>query len=102
MKQKGTPMKAYWIARVEITDPEPYARYAEAAGPAFKAFGARILVRGGHAETLEGQSRPRNVVIEFDSMDKALACYNSAEYQAAREHRVNAGINDLIIVEGVE
>jgi len=94
-------MKAYWIARVTVTDPDPYKLYAEAAPAAFERFNARILARGGRCEQLEGEGRPRNVVIEFDSFEDALACYNSPEYQAARKNRVNAGEAEIVIVEGV-
>lgn len=95
-------MKAYWVAHVTVTDPDPYGEYAKAAGPVFEKFGARILARGGRTEQLEGDGRPRNVVIEFSSMEQALACYNSPEYQKARDHRVDAGIADLVIIEGAE
>ncbi len=94
-------MKAYWIARVTVTDPDPYKLYAEAAPEAFKKYNARILARGGRCEHLEGEGRPRNVVIEFGSYEDALACYNSDEYQAARKHRVGAGEAEIVIVEGV-
>jgi len=94
-------MKGYWIARVTVTDPDPYKLYAEQAPEAFKKYNARILARGGRAQQMEGEGRPRNVVIEFDSFDDAIACYNSAEYQAARAHRVGHGIAEIVIVEGV-
>ncbi len=94
-------MKAYWIARVTVTDPDQYKAYAEAAPAVFVKYGAKVLARGGRCQQLEGDGRPRNVVIEFDSYDKALACYNSAEYQAARAHRVGAGEAEIVIVEGV-
>lgn len=94
-------MKAYWIARVTVTDPDPYKLYAEAAPAAFERFNARILARGGRCEQLEGEGRPRNVVIEFDSFEDALACYNSPEYQEARKNRINAGEAEIVIVEGV-
>lgn len=94
--------KAYWIAHVTVTDPEQYKLYAEAAPEAFRKYNARILARGGRAEQLEGEGHPRNVVIEFDSMEDALACYNSAEYQAARAKREGAGLASMVIVEGVE
>ena len=94
-------MTAYWIAHVIVTEPDAYKNYAEAAPEAFKKYNARILARGGHCEQLEGNGRPRNVVIEFESVEDAVACYNSPEYQSARKHRENAGIADLVIVEGV-
>ena len=94
-------MKGYWIAHVTVTDPDNYQLYADAAPAAFKKYNARILARGGRTSQLEGKGRPRNVVIEFESYDDALACYNSAEYQAARAHREGAGIAEILIVEGV-
>lgn len=93
--------KGYWIAHVTVTDPEPYARYAAATAEPFRKYGAHILARGGSYTALEGADRPRNVVIEFPSMEAALACYNSPEYQAAKKHREGAGIADITIVEGV-
>ena len=80
---------------------DPYAVYAEGATAAFEKHGAKVLARGGRLEPLEGESRPRNVVIEFESMEAALACYNSADYQAARAHRVGAGEAQIMILEGV-
>ena len=50
----------------------------------------------------EGEDRPRNVVLEFASYEDAVNCYNSPEYQAAREHRVDAGLATIVIVEGIE
>ena len=94
-------MKAYWIAHVTVTDPDSYQNYADTAPEAFTRYNARILARGGRSQQLEGDGRPRNVVIEFDTLEDAVACYNSPEYQAARKHRENAGIADIVIVEGV-
>ncbi len=93
--------KAYWIAHVTVTNPEPYQLYAGGAPLAFEKYNARILARGGKFEQLEGNGRPRNVVIEFDSMADALACYHSEEYQSAKNHRKEAGVADIVIVEGV-
>ena len=93
--------KAYWIAHVTVTDPDPYALYAEGATAAFAAHGAKVLARGGRIEGLEGESRPRNVVIEFESMEAALACYRSDAYQAAKRHREGAGDAQIMILEGV-
>lgn len=93
--------KAYWIARVTVTDPDQYKLYAEAAPAAFKKYNAVVLARGGRYEHLEGPGKPRNVVIEFPSFEDAVACYRSPEYQAAREKRLKAGDPDIVIVEGV-
>ena len=94
-------MKAYWIAHVTVNSPDQYRHYAEAAPEAFRRYSGRVLARGGRCEHLEGAGRPRNVVIEFDSYEDALACYNSSEYQAATLKRQGAGEADIVIVEGV-
>lgn len=94
--------KAYWIAHVTITDPEPYALYAAGATEAFRIHGARALARGGAFQQMEGEGHPRNVVIEFPSMQAALDCYNSPEYQAAKAHREGAGLANIVFVEGAE
>ena len=66
--------KAYWIARVDVKDPERYKDYVSTAKPAFEKYGAKFLARGGPFEVLEGQARARNVVIEFPSMEAAMQC----------------------------
>ncbi|SFK95960.1 Uncharacterized conserved protein, DUF1330 family [Pseudovibrio ascidiaceicola] len=94
--------KAYWIAHVTVTDADAYTNYTQAAPAAFQKYGARFLARGGKTEHLEGTSHPRNVVIEFDTMEQALACYHSPEYQEAKSHRKTAALADIMIVEGIE
>ena len=93
--------KGYIVARVTVTDPEAYANYAKGAGEAMKLHGAHVLARGGKHEALEGEARGRNVIIEFDSFEKAKAYFNSPEYQAARKHRNGAAMGEFVVVEGV-
>ena len=92
-------MTALWIAHVTVTDPEAYAKYAQAAGPAIAAHGGVFLARGGRSQQMEGKERPRNVVARFPSFDDAVACYNSSAYQAALAHAKGASERDLVIVE---
>lgn len=94
--------KAYWIAHVEVRDAERYKDYVATAKPAFEKYGANFLARGGSYQSLEGRERARNVVIEFPSMQAALDCYNSAEYQAAKAIRNTVADADMVIVEGFE
>jgi uncharacterized protein (DUF1330 family) len=93
--------KGYWIARVDVRDPEAYKLYVEAATKAFAAHNAKFLARGGKAEAVEGPSRSRNVIIEFESLDAARACYNSPEYAKAKAFRAAASDGEIILVEGV-
>lgn len=94
--------KAYWVARVDVNDPDAYKNYVAANAEAFKKYGARFMVRAGKFEAMEGSSRSRNVVIEFDSYEQAMACYKSPEYQKAKALREPASEGDLIVVEGYD
>ena len=94
--------KGYWIARVDVSDPEAYGAYVAANAKAFSKFGAKFLVRGGRFEAVEGTHRSRNVVLEFADYETALACYRSPEYAEALVLRTNVATSDLIIIEGYE
>jgi uncharacterized protein (DUF1330 family) len=94
--------KGYWVARVEVADPEKYKAYIAANAEPFRKFGARFLVRAGRFENPEGTSRSRNVVIEFPSYQAALECYRSPEYRAAIELRAPVSTIDLVIIEGYD
>jgi uncharacterized protein (DUF1330 family) len=93
--------KGYWIARIDVEDPETYKRYVTGAVPAFEKYGAKFLARGGATFPMEGTNRARNVVIEFPSAQAAQDCWNSPEYQAAREHRLPVSTGEIVIVEGL-
>lgn len=92
--------KGYWIAHVDVRDPEGYKGYVAAAKPAFEKYGAKFLARGGAFEELEGRARPRNVVIEFPSLQAAHDCYHSAEYQVAKAIRQQFAEAEMVLVEG--
>jgi len=94
--------KGYWVAHVDVHDPEVYAEYRAANAKAFAEYGARFLVRGGDHEVAEGSARSRTVVIEFPSYAEALACYASESYRAAYAIREKVAQSDLVIVEGYD
>ncbi|MFK7945036.1 MAG: DUF1330 domain-containing protein [Paracoccaceae bacterium] len=95
--------KGYWIAHVEVTDPDQYVHYVTGAKPVFERFGAKFLARGGENIEVEGAlGRSRHVVIEFASYQDAQDCYNSAEYQAAKAHRLPAGVASITLMEGLD
>ena len=95
-------MSAYVIADVEITDPVQYAAYIRIVPPTIAHYGGRFLVRGGKAETLEGEWNPRRlVVLEFPSFEHARQWWESEEYSAPKALRQSASRGNLIVVEGV-
>jgi len=93
--------KGYVISRVDVTDPDAYARYAAAATKAITDHGGKPLARGGRSEALEGKARARNVVLEFESYDAARRYFHSEPYQAARALREVAAEIEMAPVEGV-
>lgn len=92
--------KGYWIAHVDVHDPEGYKDYIAAARASFEKYGAKFLARGGAFEAVEGRGRGRNVIIEFPTFADAKACYHSPEYQAAKAIRLKNGEGELMLVEG--
>ena len=92
----------YWLVQTDITDPERHAEYVSANRPVFARYGARILVRWGQHQVLEGVARSRQVVFEFPDYESALACYHDPEYEGAHKLRVGAAEGDVVIVEGYD
>lgn len=92
--------KGYWIVLVDIHDTENYPAYQAANREGLEKYGGRFLVRGGRNEQPEEPARARHVVIEFDSYEQALACYNSPEYQAALKLRKQYATAQTVIIEG--
>ena len=93
--------KGYVISRVDITNPDAYARYAASATKAIADHGGKPLARGGRTEALEGKARARNVVLEFGSYDAARRYFHSEQYQTARALREGAAEIEMVLVEGV-
>tara|TARA_Y100000590_G_scaffold433983_1_gene551663 strand:+ start:340 stop:627 length:288 start_codon:yes stop_codon:yes gene_type:complete len=95
-------MKAYWIAIYkDLNNVDNLKSYAEKATPAIKKYNGKILVRGGKVETLEGSPSPRTVIIEFPTIEDALRCYHSEEYQSAKKIAKGNFNRHIQIVEGV-
>lgn len=93
--------KAYWIACYrEISDPDKLAAYARLAGPAIEAGGGRFLARALATKAYEDGRLERTVLIEFDSVEQAVAVHDSAAYQAALALLKGGVVRDLRIVPG--
>ena len=94
--------KAYIIATVKTTNLEQMLKYREWSGKAIAELQVKVLVRGGAIEVLEGDWQPERVVmLEFESLEKARAYYDSETYTHARKVREGAGVLNMIVVEGV-
>jgi uncharacterized protein (DUF1330 family) len=96
-------MPAYFIVDVDITDQDTYQTYSTQVPPIVHQYGGRFLVRGGQSETVEGDWRPKRlVVLQFDDMAAAKRFYGSKEYQAIIEFRHRAASSRMVLVEGYE
>ena len=97
-------MAAYWVARSKINDPVEYKKYTDRVPAILARYGGKVLARGGRFKVLEGpQKFQRFVVIEFASLEQAVACHDSPEYREAAAFRAGgAGEVELVIVEGPE
>jgi uncharacterized protein (DUF1330 family) len=93
--------KGYVIGRAAVANATQWAVYAAEASKAIAQYGGKPLARGGQMTVGEGEGRARNVIIEFESYEKAKAYLFSTEYNAARKLREGAGAIDLVAVEGV-
>ncbi len=92
----------YWIALVDVSDPDAYQAYMRENAVALRKYGGRFLVRGGASDTMEGHARSRRVVIEFKDYATALACYRSPEYAKAIALRADVSTADVVVIEGYD
>ena len=96
-------MSAYVILDLSIHDPKEIIEYQKLAPISIAAYDGKIIVRGGHLTTLEGEWSPeRLVIIEFATAERAKEWYNSHMYTKASIHRNNAATSKMIIVEGIQ
>ena len=94
-------MAAYWVARCHVTNQEEYSKYAELAGPVIESYGGKFLARGGEQVEVEGGTYERTVLVEFETFEKAVAAYESEDYQKALKALDNGADREIRIFAGV-
>ena len=95
-------MAGYLIADIEVTDPAGYEEYRRLVPPTLEKYGGEFVVRGGAHEVLEGEWRPRRlVVIRFESVARVKEWHASPEYRPALELRQRTARTNSIVVEGL-
>lgn len=95
-------MPAYIVVEIEVLDAERYEDYKRMVAPSLAAYDGRFLVRGGRAETLEGDWAPKRlVVLEFPSVERAKEWWSSSEYADAKALRQATARTQMLVVEGV-
>ncbi len=94
-------MAAYLIADVDVKDAAGFEEYRKLVPATIAQYGGRYLVRGGTHEMLEGDWRPKRVVVlEFPSLAQAKRWYDSEEYRKPKALRFKTAKTNVILVEG--
>jgi uncharacterized protein (DUF1330 family) len=94
--------KGYWIANVDVRNPDGYKDYVAMLPDILRRHGGRYATRGGKTDVVEGKARSRIVVLEFPSYEAAMDCYRSPEYAKAIALRQANADCDLIVIEGYD
>ena len=94
--------KGYWVAHIDLRDPEAHKSYQAAIAEVFRRHRGRYLVRAGAFESKEGANRSRHIVVEFPSYQAALDAYRSPEGQAAAAMRQANAETNLLVLEGYD
>jgi uncharacterized protein (DUF1330 family) len=94
--------KGYLIARIDVTDPDRYAKYVAATPGLAARHGGRFIARGGRFVAKEGTARARNAIIEFPDFDSAIAFYEDPDYQAVLPNAIAGSEREIVIVEGAD
>lgn len=94
--------KAYWVVTYRsVKNPDAWQAYAKLAGPALTAAGGRFLIRNKPAKTYEAGMNERVVLVEFDSLDQAIAAHDTPAYKDALKALGAGNVErDMRIVEG--
>ncbi len=95
-------MPAYFIVDNEVTDPGGFEEYRRQVPDTVERYGGRFLVRGGQVQVLEGDWKPRRIVVtEFPSIEEARRWYESEEYRPLKALRLRTARGSVVLVEGV-
>jgi uncharacterized protein (DUF1330 family) len=96
--------KAYWVVSYQsISDPQKLAAYAKLLQPgAMASFGPRVLARGNAVAAYERGLKERVVIVEYPSLEKAIAAHDSPAYQEALKALGDGAVRDVRIVEGLQ
>lgn len=95
-------MSAYFIVDNEVTDPAGFEEYRKQVPATLEKYGGKILVRGGQIQMLEGDWKPKRLVVtEFPSIEQARRWYDSEDYRALKALRLRSARGSVVLVEGV-
>lgn len=75
-------MAGMWVVHVNVNDDDKYHEYIRGSSQVVDAYEGQFIARGGRYEQKEGKEYARNVLVRFPTYERAVAAYESEEYQA--------------------
>jgi uncharacterized protein (DUF1330 family) len=94
-------LSSYFIALIDIHDPDEYEKYLTGYDEVFKKFDGKVIAVDDHPRILEGAwPAGRTVLIIFPSDQALRNWYDSKEYRAIAKHRRNASVGSIAIITG--
>ncbi len=94
-------MPAYIIVEIDVLDAVGYEEYKKLAGSTVEKYGGKYIIRGGKTEVLEGDWKPKRIVVlQFESAERAKEWLNCEEYREPRKMRHRTARTKMILVEG--
>ena len=92
--------KGYWVVCYRaVSNPNALSEYMKLATIALEKLDGRVIVGGKPAKTHEAGLDQSVVVVEFESIEKAVAAYESDLYRPALKAFGNAAERDFRIAE---
>ena len=96
-------MPVYVVAHIAVEDPEAYAEYQRLGLPTIAPAGGRVIAGGGPVHLEGGEMPGGSAIVEFATMEAALAWYHSDAYQATIPLRQKASTAVMMgILPGLE
>lgn len=95
-------MSAYFFfENLKVNDPETLDEYVQKVAPVVEKFGGKYRVVGGRTTIFEGRWEPvYPVIIEFESVEKACAWYESDDYHPLKALRQSAVECNAVLIDG--
>ena len=95
-------MAAYFIVNLEVTNRKGFEKYRRTVPPIVSKYGGKYVARGGDFQVLEGNWRPKRVIIlEFPSMEHAREFYDSEDYKPFLALRASSTNSEVVLVDGI-
>lgn len=94
-------MSSYFVALIDINDPELYGKYLEGYDAVFEKYNGQVISVEDNPRVLEGQwPAGRTVLIKFPNDEELRRWYDSPEYQQIASHRRAASSGSIAVISG--